>query len=514
MPCQPLRLPAALILAGLLAFPAAGIEVTGRVIEYRSGTPLEDARVALRYLDGSQGNAAAITDENGQFQLKAGFQGRCRIEVTKLGYANSVLYVQIDGDLSIVLRMIKGGVIAGRVATEQGAPVPHASIVVLRRLSGASILRRLTTNDGRSVTTPTDDQGAYRLFGLSPGSYAVGVISSMDAMPAATSGPVPSAAAPPRFLSITAGEEYANVDFTLPTTDAGSIDGRVEGAPAEDAVLLALLPRDLPAAPLARALMGREGFFRFRGIPAGAYSLIAAAPSLGSFGYAGILGPNPVFDRVELEVTAESPLEITIHLGPGETAVFQLTGPDETPASACSRSGTLLLTSLEAWGAQADRRAEISASTPLTLRALAPARYAASVSSLQDGRFSSSETIVDLTGGVPAVIPIQLSPGSNLQGRLVASGPSDGGRPVVLLLPNPGDFPAAGVLAVLPDASGSFTVDSLEPGFYRLLAVREEEWSDPHWQPDLSEAVEIQLVSGTTSAEIPIPARLPGPKSP
>jgi hypothetical protein len=170
-----------------------------------------------------------------------------------------------------------------------------------------------------------------------------------------------------------------------------------------------------------------------------------------------------------------------------------------------------VLTSIEVWGAQADRRAEISASAPLTLRGLAPARYAASVAGLQEGCFFSSETIVDLTGDVPPVIPLHVSPRSDLRGKIVASEPSDGARPVVLLWPNPGGFHDAGVLVLLPDASGHFTADSLQPGLYRLVAVREKDWSDPHWQPDLSAAVEVQLLSGATNVEIPVPARRPGP---
>jgi hypothetical protein len=491
-------LPATLILAGLLAVPAPGIEVTGRVIEHGSGAPLEEARVELHYLDGQQRSVAAITDDYGQFHLKIGTQGRCRIEVTKLGYANAVLFASIEGDLSITLRMIKGGVVAERVGTELGAPVPRASIVVL----GSSLLQRLNTSNGVFPAAMTDAQGAYRVFGLAPGSYAVGVISSMDAMQAGTS--------PPQFLSMTAGEEHTNVDFTIPTTSAGSIDGRVEGATAEGAVLLALLPRDLPAAPLARALMDPEGGFRFSGIPAGTYTLFAAAPSSGSGGYAGILGSNPIFARVELEVTAESPLETRLHMHPGAMAFLQLTGPDNTPASACSRNGTLVLTSIEVWGAHADRRAEISASATLTLRGLAPARYAASVTGLQEGCFFSSETIVDLTGDMPPLIPLQVSPGSDLRGKTVASEPVGGTRPVVSLWPNPGGLQNAGILVLLPDTSGHFTADSLQPGLYRLLAVKAEDWADPHWLPDFSAAVEVQFLSGTTNVETPMPARRPG----
>jgi hypothetical protein len=331
----------------------------------------------------------------------------------------------------------------------------------------------------------------------------------MDAMPASGGGTVLAATSPPRFLSITAGEEHTDVDFTVPTSGAGSIDGRVEGATADGAVLLALLSRDLPAAPLARALMDPEGGFHFSGVPAGAYSLFAATPSSGSGGYAGILGPNPIFARVELEVAAGSTLQTRIQMQPGKTASFQLTGPDKTPASACSPSGTLLLIALEAWGAHMDRRAEISASTPLTVRALAPTRYAASVTGLPDGCYSSNETIVDLTGHAPPVMPIQFSPGSNLRGKLIASEPSDGAHLVVLLWPNPGDLHEAGVLALLPDASGHFTADSLRPGLYKLTVVRGEDWSDPHWQPDLSAAIEIQLLGGTTNADIPMPVRQP-----
>ena len=92
----------------------------------------------------------------------------------------------------------------------------------------------------------------------------------------------------------------------------------------------------------------------------------------------------------------------------------------------------------------------------------------------------------------------------------MASEPVGGARPVVSLWPNPGGLQNAGVFALLPDASGHFTADSLQPGLYRLLAVREEDWPDPHWQPDFSAAVEVQLLSGTTNVEIPTPARRPG----
>ncbi|MCX6623471.1 MAG: carboxypeptidase-like regulatory domain-containing protein [Acidobacteria bacterium] len=501
MPRLRLRLPEALILAGLLTAPAKGIEVTGRVIEHGSGATLEDARVTLRYLDGPRRGAEGITDEDGRFHLKAGFQGRCRIDVRLPGYANGVLFAPIEGDLSVVLRLIKTGAVTGRVTTQSGTPVPGAAIVLLRRLPGTSMLQPVTTTGGTPTATQTDGQGAYRLFGLAPGSYAVA---------ARAGGPVPAATPPPRFLAITAGEGHMNIDFTMPATSAGSIDGRVEGAPGEGAVLLALLPRDLPATALASALMDGEGGFQFSSDPVGAYALVAAAPSSGSGGYAGFLGPNPVFGRVELEVAAGSTLQTRLELKPGKTASFQLTGRDQTPASACSPNGTLLLTSLEGWGAQADRRARISTSSSLTLHQLAPVRYAAAVTGLQDGCFTSGPVLVDLTGETPLVRQLQVSPGSDLRGKLVASAPCGGGRAVVLLRPNPEEVPGTAFLALLTGASGHFFAGSLQPGRYQFLAVREEDWSGPHWQPDFTTAVEVQLVSGTTSVDMPSPPGKPG----
>jgi hypothetical protein len=472
---------AALILAGALAIPALAIEVTGRVMEYRSGTPVDDARVTFRYVDAQPRTAEARTDDDGRFSLRIASRGRCRIEVAKRGYASSMLFAAVEGDLSVVVRMIKGGVISGRVMDESAAPVAGQTVILLRELSNGSFVR------GESATH-ADIQGAYRLFGLLPGRYAVAAVSSMS-----------------QLLSIVAGEEHSNIDLTVPTTLSTNIDGRVERVPGEGTVMLALLPRDLPAAPIAKVVMDRDGAFHFRGVPAGSYVLFSAAPSLGTSGLAGILGPNPAFARVELEASGESAQNVRLQMQAGRTVSFQLTGRDKKPA--CSPSGTLLLTSLEAWGVQADRRAEVVAAAPVAMRDLAPARYAARVTGLRDGCFSSGESIVDLAGDVPAVIPLQVSGEANIRGKMLASGADSSSHALILLWPNPGAFHDAGLIVILSDTSGDFEANALQPGVYRLLAARQEEWSNPEWKPDLSGTVEIELSSGTTDAQIPMPAQ-------
>lgn len=498
---------APLMVAGLLAAPCAGFDVIGRVVEHGSGEAVEGARLTLRNLDLRQ-TASATTDERGYFQLEAGFRGRCQIELTKPGYASSVLFASLDGDLVIALRMIKGGVIAGRVASASGAPVPRALVTILRRLSGSAIFDRLTASDGMPVVAATDAQGAFRLFGLPPGSYSVSAVSSVDDISSGSEAPVLEVVSQPQFFSMTAGEEHRNVEFTLSASSAGAVSGRVEGGPPEGAVLVSLLPREFPGFARAKALAESDGTFSFRGIPAGAYSLFAVGPSSGSGGYAGIAGAAPVFARTEVEVTPGRSQEIHVRMEPGKTALFQLAGPDRTSASACSRNGTLALTSLEAWGAQTGRRAEITALRPTALRDLAPARYIARATDLQEGCYSST-AVVDLRSEGSSAIPVTVLPGCNFRGRLLAPEACATRRPVLLLWPSASQDGEPGVMIVLPDALGHFTADLLRPGPYRVLTVGEEEWSDPGWRPDFSGAFEMQCRSGTTEVDIPSPPGQP-----
>lgn len=160
----------------------------------------------------------------------------------------------LDG---IDIGMPRGGAISGRIVDEFGEPLPDAGVTIMR-VSWSNGKRRLTGIDGRGY--PTDDLGHYRMYGLPPGEYYVtatkadfemfadlpmmGFSPFAAASSAAGAGPssgyattyfpgTPNAAEAQR-VTVTAGQEVANVDFPLAAVRLARVSGFVlnsEGKP-------------------------------------------------------------------------------------------------------------------------------------------------------------------------------------------------------------------------------------------------------------------------------------------
>src|SRR5206468_5450232 len=69
---------------------------------------------------------------------------------------------------TIDLRVVRGGVITGRVLDEDGEPLARA-VVTVQRYQYVRGERQLSPAGGDQ----TDDRGQYRVFGLPPGDYYV-----------------------------------------------------------------------------------------------------------------------------------------------------------------------------------------------------------------------------------------------------------------------------------------------------------------------------------------------------
>jgi hypothetical protein len=499
---------AALALIRMICMSAAGVEITGRVIEQPTGNAVEAARLTVRCVGAPAQTARAVSADDGSFQLRGAFTGPCRIEANKAGYANSLMFTEIEGDLPLVVRLVKGGTISGRVATGAGAPVPRVQVLALRRPDNASISLSVPIGEGDAppLRVVTDEQGHYRLFGLPPGRYTVGIISATNAQPMVLDQYTIAPTAPPQHLSTLAGESHEGVAFTLTDTGVGTIGGRIHAAGAEGPILVALLPRDLPAAPVARVLADADGSFRFEAVPAGSYLLFAAGPSQGSGGYAGIVGPQGYFARLAVEVTPGNPLDLDVRLEPGRSVSFRLTAPDDVVLPACVASATLRLTSLEVWGGQWARKVQISGAGTTTLRGLAPARYAARLSGLADGCYCSGDVLVDLTGDEPGPITLPLTAGSAVLGRLLPATTETHERAEVVLWPV-SSAAEAGLVLLRPNSSGEFAASSIQPGAYKFVVVSEEDWGSPQWRPSVTASADVLLPAGTTKIELPRPTR-------
>ncbi|HLG14658.1 MAG TPA: carboxypeptidase-like regulatory domain-containing protein [Blastocatellia bacterium] len=157
--------------------------MTGRVVN-EGGQPLPEATVIAVPAGtwSSQGQASylsypsSLTDDQGRFSLDGITGGLYEVTALVPGYyaereAAGQRRLFRPGE-SVLIRMIRGGVIAGVVTTSSGEAIVgiHVRAIRLRTLEGKPALSTtlLTTSYLR-----TDDRGAYRIYGLEPGVYVV-----------------------------------------------------------------------------------------------------------------------------------------------------------------------------------------------------------------------------------------------------------------------------------------------------------------------------------------------------
>src|SRR5271157_5956528 len=127
-----MRIAAVLLFA--LALPAAAETLAGKVVEDHSGNPL--ASVELRAAkDGVRQLVADLeTDANGRFQAEGIPAGEYRVEISKANYVSTTLRVRVGpGSGAMLMRLVRFGVISGRVADPDGKTIPGARITVVTK---------------------------------------------------------------------------------------------------------------------------------------------------------------------------------------------------------------------------------------------------------------------------------------------------------------------------------------------------------------------------------------------
>jgi 5-hydroxyisourate hydrolase-like protein (transthyretin family) len=172
--------------------------VSGRVVTAAEGAPIKSARLVL-----VQENAknrpeifGALTDGEGHFQIKDVPPGRYRFSASRTGFVaqqyqakgtsqGAVLSLgpgqQIDDTL---FRLVRAGVVSGRVIDEAGEPLANVWVSALRRPTEEE---REDWSKGQkqhqfvqASGAKTDDRGEYRIFGLKPGDYYLKASESPD----------------------------------------------------------------------------------------------------------------------------------------------------------------------------------------------------------------------------------------------------------------------------------------------------------------------------------------------
>ena len=163
--------------------PAKG-RIAGRVLTADTGRPVARARVFINAAE-VPGGRGTLTNADGTYEFTELPAGRYSVNVSKTGFislsygqrrplqAGTPLQLNDAQQLSgIDFSLPRGSVIAGHVMDESGDPMPGISVQVMR-YQYAQGNRQLVP----AGTAQTDDQGAFRVWGLNPGEYYVSAIS-------------------------------------------------------------------------------------------------------------------------------------------------------------------------------------------------------------------------------------------------------------------------------------------------------------------------------------------------
>ena len=215
--------------------PATAV-IRGRVIAADTGAPLRRARVTLSSPN-LPSQRSVETDLDGRYEFTDLPAGRYRVRAAKgqfvplefgqrrafesgrtIDLADGATLEKAD------LALPRGGVISGRIVDDLGDPVAWARVSAMRPRYQEGRRRLVTV--GRSVVT--NDLGEYRLYGLSPGTYAVGTIPgpSGDGYPFAPAYyPGTQNPAQARSVVVGLGQERAGIDLMQPLGGLVTVSG-------------------------------------------------------------------------------------------------------------------------------------------------------------------------------------------------------------------------------------------------------------------------------------------------
>lgn len=323
-----------------------GSLVRGRVVYDDTSRPVRRARVILITDGGGRSEHAGLTDARGEFFIAGVGAGTYYAFVDVPGVMSPVGFVsieemrassgkpglgdgrkffdlvEVDGraDVTVTVHARRGASIAGRVSYADGDPAVNVNISLMRRGADGRVQKFLT---GATIVSlsglRTDDRGIFRLTGLPPGEYVVGVSEAVNHGSDSTAAdisddargifrgmfvpqllmtfyPAATSVKEAGVVKVEAGEERADVDITIPERDlrviGGVVRARVGGRPVSGA-RVTISRRDDPLAPSGRlaafyyegsedlangTTTDVEGRWYFREIPDGAYTIHVRPP--------------------------------------------------------------------------------------------------------------------------------------------------------------------------------------------------------------------------------------------
>jgi len=257
--------------------------ITGRVVA--DGQPVINAVVSAARLN-STGSARAVpVNDNGDFEIKGLEPGVYRVTAAASAYVTAPTDSEVEtyyriGD-SVPLRLIKGGVITGKVVTADDSPVVAVRVraSMIRDINGKPAMM------GRTVDQITDDRGIFRIYGLAPGTYVVsaggrgssGYGTNAFDNDAPTYAPSSTRDTATEILIAGGEEKTINIHYRGDVGHVVSGSAIVTGTPNSQwiNISLARLIDDTPDVRMSTSQNTNDRGFEFRGVADGEYLIWA-----------------------------------------------------------------------------------------------------------------------------------------------------------------------------------------------------------------------------------------------
>lgn len=535
------------------ALPATGSgSISGVVtLDDDARTPVRRATVRLIGSSATSVSRLTGTDDQGRFAFRDLPPGRYNLVSNRLGYvtgshgqsrpgsgqAAPVALAENQHVTDVQVRLGRGAVIAGRIVDEFGQPADRArvSLMQFRNVNGERIL---STASGFGVAQ-TDDRGAYRMYGLSPGEYVVAVASPdtggdlrrvseaeiewadrQSGQPPPPQGPTvgvaptyfPGTADPAGavLVRVNAGEERAGIDFVTQFVRTATVSGRIEmpdGTPPRTVQLSVVNEARVSNPFLLGSLFARtspDGTFTSANVPPGKYTLLARAsdgapPAPPRATPAGARPAQPamtLWAQQEVMVSGDDVSGVIVRLAPGMTISGRLTfdGATQTAPSSLAGYSVRVFSAATSGVTSGVPIAPVSEDGTFHVAGVAPGPYRLSVviprtgplptwslRRIQHGEKDIAEAIFDVQAGVDMTgLDVVLTDRvTEVTGHVL----DQQGRPVsdysVIFLPTDEQLWQTGTRRrpppQRPDTTGRFRAVDLPPGEYYMALVTDYE---------------------------------------
>ena len=454
--------------------------VQGRVTDSVTAQPLVRATVQLRGVRNNNAVIARDTGADGTFLFPNVPPGEYTIEASATSYIPDMygdgrdeftpaIHTLTSGQTrsGVEIALKPAAAIYGRIIDDRGELVVGATVQA-RRTRYRQGLREYVVV--QSVTS--NDLGEYRLYKLPPGDYRVSVTArsfTRASIPWYVPGNVASKDRP---IDLRVGQTMGGLDISSFPTRGYIVSGTVSGLSGSGAtVILGSKSGDVQ---MSKTVAVDTNAFEFKGIPPGAYTLVAKVNDLDAalpvdVRSADILNARltlaqgiriPVRVRIEGHGDGDDPALEKLYFAIRQDPPIPGLNTDMYSPFANGRFNPALL--------PGDYRVELTQTDDMYLKSIR----------LGDVDVLARGLQVPPASDAQLEIIVGSHPGS-VQGRTAGKGVT------VVLVPDPDRRNQRTLFkAMPPGASGEFTFAKVPPGDYKLFAWREENggpWLDPEY---------------------------------